>query len=119
LERGAIEYLTQRDKSARIPQHAIDALARCLLPEIQAFFESNKGKKICGMEERAVRKAKIEGNIGEKKGQVRQSKPFLPFLVFKFHTVNLAERQMQTLRRILSGSAKMTIIVYFFEKINT
>ena len=37
--------MTQRDKSAEIPQHAIDALARCLLPEIQAFFESDKGKK--------------------------------------------------------------------------
>ena len=37
--------MTQRDKSAEIPQHAIDALARCLLPEIQRYFESDKGKK--------------------------------------------------------------------------
>ena len=37
--------MTQRDRSAEIPQHAIDALARCLLPEIQKFFETEEGKK--------------------------------------------------------------------------
>lgn len=28
-----------------IPQHEIDSLARCLLPEIQKFFESPEGKR--------------------------------------------------------------------------
>ena len=27
------------------PQHAIDAVARCLWPDIVAFFESEKGQK--------------------------------------------------------------------------
>jgi len=37
--------LTQRDISAAIPQHEIEALARCLLPAIQKFFESEEGQK--------------------------------------------------------------------------
>jgi hypothetical protein len=28
-----------------IPQYEIEALARCLLPEIQNFFESEEGKR--------------------------------------------------------------------------
>ena len=28
-----------------IPQYEIDALARCLLPQIQKFFNSEEGKK--------------------------------------------------------------------------
>ena len=28
-----------------IPQYEIDALARCILPKIQAYFESEEGKK--------------------------------------------------------------------------
>ena len=31
--------------SDKTPQHEINALARCLLPEIQKFFESPEGKK--------------------------------------------------------------------------
>ncbi len=27
-----------------IPQHEMDALARCLFPHIQAFYESEEGK---------------------------------------------------------------------------
>lgn len=37
--------MTPKDYSAEIPQHEIDSLARCLLPEIQKFFESENGKK--------------------------------------------------------------------------
>ena len=37
--------MTRQDISAAIPQHEIEALARCLLPEIQKFFESEKGKR--------------------------------------------------------------------------
>ena len=29
----------------KIPQHEINALARCLLPEIQKFFASPEGQK--------------------------------------------------------------------------
>ena len=28
-----------------IPKHEVETLARCFLPDIQAFFESEKGKK--------------------------------------------------------------------------
>lgn len=28
-----------------IPKHEVDALARCLLPDIQAYFESEEGKR--------------------------------------------------------------------------
>jgi len=35
---------TQKDYGTAIPKHAIEALARCLLPEIQKFFESEEGK---------------------------------------------------------------------------
>ena len=37
--------MTQREISAAIPQHEIEALARCLLPKIQRYFESEEGKK--------------------------------------------------------------------------
>ena len=29
----------------KIPRHEVEALARCLLPEIQKFFESEGGKR--------------------------------------------------------------------------
>ena len=32
-------------KENKIPQHEVDTLARCLLPEIQKFFESDEGKR--------------------------------------------------------------------------
>lgn len=28
-----------------IPQHVIEAIARCILPDIQAFYESEEGQK--------------------------------------------------------------------------
>lgn len=37
----------RRPKSywANIPKHEIEALARCLFPDIQAYFESEDGKR--------------------------------------------------------------------------
>lgn len=35
----------KKDYGTGIPRHEIEALARCLLPEIQKFFESEEGKK--------------------------------------------------------------------------
>jgi hypothetical protein len=32
-------------RAAKIPQHEIDALARCFLPAIQRFFESEEGQR--------------------------------------------------------------------------
>ena len=29
----------------KIPQHEVEALARCLLPEMQRYFESKEGKR--------------------------------------------------------------------------
>lgn len=33
------------DYGTGIPEHEIEALARCLLPEIQKFFESEDGQR--------------------------------------------------------------------------
>ncbi|HBN84695.1 MAG TPA: hypothetical protein DDZ89_12715 [Clostridiales bacterium] len=41
---GAIS-IKKKDYGTGIPRHEIEALARCLLPEIQKFFESEEGKK--------------------------------------------------------------------------
>jgi len=35
----------KKDYGTRIPEHEIEALARCLLPEIQKFFKSEEGKQ--------------------------------------------------------------------------
>lgn len=32
-------------ENQNIPKHELEALARCFLPDIQAFFESEEGKK--------------------------------------------------------------------------
>lgn len=32
-------------KNWNIPKHELEALARCFLPDIQAFFESEEGRK--------------------------------------------------------------------------
>jgi len=37
--------IKKKDYGTGIPRHEIEALARCLLPEIQKFFESKDGKK--------------------------------------------------------------------------
>ena len=35
-----------KDYGTGIPQHEIEALARCLLPEMRKFFESIEGKQV-------------------------------------------------------------------------
>lgn len=35
----------KKPKNTGVPQYEIEALARCLLPEIQKFFESAEGQK--------------------------------------------------------------------------
>lgn len=37
--------MAKKHPDTNIPQYEIEALARCLLPEIQKFFESPEGKK--------------------------------------------------------------------------
>lgn len=37
--------MSKKKTKAEIPQHEIEALARCLLPDIQRFFESEEGQK--------------------------------------------------------------------------
>ena len=34
-----------KDYGTGVPRHEVEALARCLLPDIQEFFESKEGKK--------------------------------------------------------------------------
>lgn len=35
----------RNDYGTGVPEHEIEALARCLLPEIQKFFESEEGTR--------------------------------------------------------------------------
>ena len=35
----------KKDYGTGIPKHEIEAFARCLLPDIQKFFESEEGKR--------------------------------------------------------------------------
>jgi len=44
LHKGEI-IIKKKGYGTKIPRHEIEALARCLLPEIQAFFQSEDGKK--------------------------------------------------------------------------
>ncbi len=37
--------MSNKSNVIQIPQHEIDALARCLLPDIIAFYESEEGQK--------------------------------------------------------------------------
>ena len=37
--------MAKKQPDTNIPQHEIEALARCLLPEIQKFFERPEGQK--------------------------------------------------------------------------
>lgn len=37
--------MSDKSKVIQIPQHEIDALARCLLPDLIAFYESEEGQK--------------------------------------------------------------------------
>ena len=43
----------------KIPQHEVESLARCLLPEMQKYFESEEGKaelKKCKEEQKKLSK---------------------------------------------------------------
>ncbi|UKI35011.1 MAG: hypothetical protein L6V93_12110 [Clostridiales bacterium] len=37
--------MSDKSNVNQIPQHEIDALARCLLPDLIAFYESENGQK--------------------------------------------------------------------------
>ena len=37
--------MSNKSNVIQIPQHEIDALARCLLPDLIAFYESENGQK--------------------------------------------------------------------------
>jgi truncated hemoglobin YjbI len=37
--------MAKKHNEEGIPQHEIEALARCLLPEIRKFFESEEGQR--------------------------------------------------------------------------
>lgn len=47
-----------------IPKHKLEALARCFLPDIQAFFESEEGKR--EFEEWKVEQAKLKLQTADK-----------------------------------------------------
>ena len=37
--------MSNKSKVVQIPLHEIDALARCLLPDLMAFYESEEGQR--------------------------------------------------------------------------
>ena len=37
--------MATKEPDPNIPQHEIEALARCLLPDMQSYFESDEGKR--------------------------------------------------------------------------
>ena len=37
--------MSNKKNTLQIPQHEIDSLARCLLPELIAFYESKEGQR--------------------------------------------------------------------------
>ena len=52
-----------------IPKHELEALARCFLPDIQAFFETEEGKR--EFEEWKVEQKKIKIKKKKKKSTSR------------------------------------------------
>ena len=52
--------MSNKSKVIQIPQHEIDALARCLLPDLIAFYKSEEGQ-------REFEQWKIQLNNKEKK----------------------------------------------------
>lgn len=42
--RGMIDMEENHENENRIPNHVIDNLARCLLPKIQTYFETENGQ---------------------------------------------------------------------------
>jgi len=42
---GQPKKLNKGGNGVKIPQHEIESLARCLLPEMRRYFESEKGKR--------------------------------------------------------------------------
>ena len=67
-------YMAKKQPDTNIPQYEIEALARCLLPEIQKFFESPEGKK--EFEEMESTEGK-----GNKKGKERMTKAAVSFTI--------------------------------------
>ncbi len=47
-----------------IPKHELEALVRCFLPDIQAFFEGEEGRR--EFEEWKVEQKKIKANTADK-----------------------------------------------------
>ena len=56
--------MKKKDYGTGIPRHEIEALARCLLPEIQKFFESEDGQReFEEWKKRQAEKKKVRQNI--------------------------------------------------------
>ncbi|MFA7163629.1 MAG: hypothetical protein WC097_05665 [Eubacteriales bacterium] len=63
MNREAIT-IKKKDYGTGIPKHEIEALARCLLPEIRNFFESKEGKKeFAEWKEQQEEQKKVEKSI--------------------------------------------------------
>ena len=58
--------IKKKDYGTGIPRHEIEALAQCLLPDIQKFFESEDGKKEFADWKRQQVQEKKEGRKAKK-----------------------------------------------------
>jgi len=63
-----VKKATKQNSGMDIPDYQIEALARCLLPKIQQYYESEEGKK--DLEQYRVEKTKQAqaGKVGIKHG---------------------------------------------------
>jgi len=55
------------DYGTGIPKHEIEALARCLLPDIQRFFESAEGKREFEDWKKQLQKSEEDNKHGKNK----------------------------------------------------
>ena len=69
------------DYGTGIPYHEVEALARVLLPEIQAFFESEEGQREFAEWKAQQEQNKVKQDSRTRRGHLkRYSHPFFPQL---------------------------------------
>lgn len=76
--------MAKKQPDTNIPQHEIEALARCLLPEIQKFFESPEGQKnLRSGKHRGQKKQKRKGAYDKSGGITHDTAAFNDNLIIK------------------------------------
>ena len=63
-----------KDYGTGIPKHEVEGLARCFLPKIQAFFESEEGQKEFAEWKAKQEQLKVEGSKPKPKSTNKSDK---------------------------------------------